>query len=162
MNAGPDFDALYRAEFEQVRRAVFLLCGDAQLAEDATQEAFARALARWRRLRTHQVPGGWITTTAMNVARRQLRRRHEPITVEPTHPDGADAVTVRAAIAALPPRQQEAVALHYLLDMPVAEVATAMEIDAGTVKTHLSRAREALARTLTGTEHDPSEEYTRE
>lgn len=160
MSVDPGFRGLYEREFAPVYRAVLLLCGDRQLAEDATQEAFARALSRWRRLRSHPSPGGWVTTTALNVARRQLRRR-------PTVTVGADAfrgaeiderLALHAAIRALPPRQQEAVALYYLLDLPVAETAAAMGVDDGTVKTHLSRAREALERTL---RDDEPEELSR-
>jgi DNA-directed RNA polymerase specialized sigma24 family protein len=55
---------------------------------------------------------------------------------------------VRAAVRHLPARQQEAVALHYLLDLPVADTASAMNVDEGTVKTHLARARESLERAL--------------
>ena len=55
---------------------------------------------------------------------------------------------LRAALRRLPARQQEAVALHYLLDLPVAETATVMGCDEGTVKTHLSRARLTLERAL--------------
>ena len=55
---------------------------------------------------------------------------------------------LRAALRRLPARQQEAVALHYLLDLPVTETATVMGCDEGTVKTHLSRARLALERAL--------------
>ncbi len=55
-----------------------------------------------------------------------------------------DALDLRAAVRALPPRQQEAVALHYLLDMPIADTAAAMGCDEGTVKSHLARARAAL------------------
>jgi RNA polymerase sigma-70 factor, ECF subfamily len=142
------FRSMYEAEFPNVFRAVALVCGNRATAEDATQEAFARALARWRRLRDAPWAAGWVTTTAINVARRQLRRR-------PIHPGNAVAehdtdadLDVRAAVHRLPPRQQQAVALHYLLDLPIAQVASAMACDEGTVKTHLSRARMALARAL--------------
>jgi RNA polymerase sigma-70 factor (ECF subfamily) len=157
----PGFRELYEREFPAVFRAVFLLCGDRQLAEDAAQEAFARALARWRRLRDQPWAAGWVTTTAFNVARRQLRKR-------PTMSVGPDAgqesphderLDLHAAIRALPTRQQEAVALHYLLDLPVAQTAAAMGCDEGTVKSHLHRARSALNRALF--EPDPNDEPTR-
>jgi RNA polymerase sigma-70 factor (ECF subfamily) len=164
VSSDPGFDELYELEFQPVLRAVFLLCGNAQLAEDATQEAFARALARWRRLRSHPVPGGWVTTTAMNVARRQLRKV-DPRPVDDRlveGPDAAEAIALRSAIRSLPARQQEAVALFYLLDLPITDVATAMDVDTGTVKTHLARARAALYRALQEPEPepDPSEELT--
>jgi RNA polymerase sigma-70 factor (ECF subfamily) len=146
----PVFQALYEREFALVFRAVQLLSGDPVLAEDATQEAFARALARWRRLRSHPAPGGWIATTALNVARRQLRRR-DPPAIEgerPLQTDLVQQILVREAIRSLPPRQLEAVALHYLMDLPVRETADAMGVDVGTVKTHLHRARATLSRTL--------------
>jgi RNA polymerase sigma-70 factor (ECF subfamily) len=146
VKAEPGFQALYEREFPAVYRAAFLLCGDRQLAEDATQEAFARALVRWRRLGREPWAAGWVTTTALNVARRQLRR-------SPPAPAGSDApaegprddaLDLREAVRALPARQQEAVALHYLLDMPVADTAAAMGCDEGTVKSHLARARATL------------------
>jgi len=144
----PGFQELYEREFARVCGAVFLLSGDRQLAQDAAQEGFARALVRWRRLRSHPAPGAWVTTTALNVARRQLRRR-PPVEADPVAPaDPTDRLALREAIRALPPRQLEAVAIHYLLDLPVAETAVAMGIDEGTVKTHLSRARSSLADAL--------------
>jgi RNA polymerase sigma-70 factor (ECF subfamily) len=139
---------MYEEEFANVYRAVLMLCGDRAVAEEATQEAFARALARWRRLRSHPRPAGWVVTTAMNVARRQLRRRPEVTTAEPTARDADAELDLRAAIADLSERQQQAVVLHYLLDLSVEETASVMSCDAGTVKTHLSRARTALGRTL--------------
>ena len=66
-------------------------------------------------------------------------------------PGGEDDTTrldVRAAVRRLPARQQEAVVLHYLLDLPVTDTAAAMGCDQGTVKTHLSRARAALLTAL--------------
>lgn len=146
------FVQLYEAEFPAVFRAVYAMCGDRRLAEDAAQEAFARALERWRRLRDRPWVGAWVTTTALNVARRGLRRRP----VGAAAAEDAPAVDLDArmdlvrAIGGLPPRQQEAVVLHYVADLPVAEVAAAMGVEEGTVKAHLSRAREALARSLGG------------
>ena len=158
MDVDPEFRELYEREFAAVFRAAYLLSGDRHVAEDATQEAFARALARWRKLRTHPSPGGWVTTTALNATRRSLRHRPETV-----HQPGATAadpderLNLQAAIRALPPRQQEAVALHYLLGLPVAETAAAMHLDQGTVKTHLHRARKALGRAL----HDPENDDVR-
>jgi RNA polymerase sigma-70 factor, ECF subfamily len=157
----PGFRDLYEREFGRVVRAVYLLVGDRTLAEDAAQEAFARALARWRRIGSHPAPAGWVTTTALNVARRQLRRQPEPPRpLEEGGRDEEERLSLLVVIRALPPRQQEAVVLHYLVDLPVAEVAAAMEVDEGTVKTHLFRARAAIAVALADPIVDPTEELT--
>ena len=148
MSFDEGFRSLYELEFDNVYRAVELMCGDRVAAEDATQEAFARALARWRRLRGETWVAGWVTTTAINVARRQLRRRPPLVQLPGDDRDPESVLDVRAAIGDLSPRQQEAVALYYLLDLPLSEVALLMSCDEGTVKTHLSRARAALARAL--------------
>ena len=160
MTVHAGFRALYEEEFARVYRAVYLLAGNRQLAEDASQEAFARALSRWRKLASHPSPAAWVTTTALNVARRQLRRRPPASAPQPIDAANDDRIAVVGAIRGLPPRQQEAVALHYLLDMTVADTAEAMGIDEGTVKTHLSRARDALAQALDDPASDPTEELT--
>jgi RNA polymerase sigma-70 factor (ECF subfamily) len=146
VSTDPSFTELYEREFPAVFRAAYLMSGDRGL-----EEAFARALARWGRLRSQPWAGGWVTTTALNSARRHLRRRWPatPITTEASSgEDDATRLDVHAAVRRLPARQQEAVVLHYLLDLPVADTAAAMGCDQGTVKTHLSRARAALVRTL--------------
>jgi DNA-directed RNA polymerase specialized sigma24 family protein len=148
MTVHATFQALYEREFPAVFRAAFLLSGDRHVAEDAAQEAFARALVRWGRIGSQPWVGGWITTTALNVVRRQLRRRPLPAPSAPPATDGPDAIDLRRAVRRLPARQQEAVVLHYLLDLPVADTAATMGCDEGTVKTHLSRARLALERAL--------------
>lgn len=161
MNQHPGFRDLYEREFGRVSRAVYLLVGDRAIAEDAAQEAFARALARWRRIGSHPAPAGWVTTTALNVARRHLRRQPElPRHLEEAGRDEEERLSLLAAIRALSPRQQEAVVLHYLVDLPVAEVAAAMAVNEGTVKTHLSRARAAIAAALADPIVDPTEELT--
>jgi RNA polymerase sigma-70 factor (ECF subfamily) len=146
------FERMYEAEFPAVYRAVYAMSGDARLAEDATQEAFARALERWRRLRDEPWAAAWVATTALNVARRMLRRRSDaPVAhAEAVEGDVDARVDLVRAIRSLPPRQQEAVVLRYVADLPVAEVAAAMGVEEGTVKAHLFKAREALGRTLGG------------
>jgi RNA polymerase sigma-70 factor, ECF subfamily len=148
------FEELYRSEFQTVFRAVFALCGDASVAEEATQEAFARALARWRRLRDRTWAGGWVTTTAMNVARRSLRRRPTAPTPPPEELDVDASVDLWRQVRALPARQQEAVILHYVLDLRVDDSAAAMGCEGGTVKAHLARARATLRTQLEETHDD--------
>jgi RNA polymerase sigma-70 factor (ECF subfamily) len=159
-----EFRAMYEREFPAVFRAVRLFCGDAVVAEDATQEAFARALARWKRIGSRPWAAGWVTTTALNVARRSLRRRPTP-TVPPEvspDPDRDEELDLIDAIRRLPSRQQEAVALHYLLDLPIADAAAAMGCDPGTVKTHLARARTTLAGALRDGDDESSDPRSRD
>jgi RNA polymerase sigma-70 factor (ECF subfamily) len=148
MTAAADFQELYEREYHAVYRAVYALCGDRHLAEDAAQEAFARALARWRRLSREPWAGGWVMTTALNFTRRQMRRR-PPIQAErPVDADAETLLDLRRSIGALPTRQQTAVVLHYLMGLPLEEVAASMGCKTGTVKAHLARARAALERRL--------------
>lgn len=105
MRIDPGFEQMYRAEYGSVFRAVYLLCGDQAMAEDATQEAFARALERWRRLEGRSWAAGWVVTTALNISRRALRRRPEPVAVEKNpSPDPDELLDLRMAVRALPPR----------------------------------------------------------
>lgn len=66
MAVDPGFEDLYRSEAQTVFCAVFLQCRDRAVAEDATQEAFARGLERWDRLRGQVWAIGWAITTALN------------------------------------------------------------------------------------------------
>jgi RNA polymerase sigma-70 factor (ECF subfamily) len=145
MRIEPEFERMYKAEYPSVFRAVYLLCGDREVAEDATQEAFARAMERWRRIRGQTWATGWVVTTALNVSRRTLRRRATPVVAERLSNDPDELIDLRRAVRALSPRQQEAVMLHYLHDLPVNDVAKAMGTAPGTVKAHLFKAREAMA-----------------
>jgi len=153
----PEFREFYEREYPTVLRAAYLLARDRSAAEDATQEAFARALERWDRLRGHDWVGGWVMRTAMNCIRR-VRGRERRGAAAGVSPDGlpadaaAPAVDVEGradlwnAVARLPRRQREATVLFYALDLPVEEVAAAMGCSEGAVKAHLFKARAALAR----------------
>jgi RNA polymerase sigma factor (sigma-70 family) len=144
VSVDPEFRSLYEAEAPAVFRTVFLLCRDGSMAEDATQEAFARALARWARLRQQPWVAGWVTSTAINVARRGLRRRRTLPVPEPKEHDVEAAIDLWRAVRELPLRQQQAVVLRYRVDLSMEEIGAVMECDPGTVRTHLARARETL------------------
>ncbi len=156
MTVDPRFEELYRAEYSLVFRCAYVLCGDRTAAEEAAQEAFARALARWSRLRDKPWAAGWVTTTALNVARRNLRRRPEA-GPELGSPPGRrederldEALDLWRAVRALPDRQREALVLYYIADRPIQEVALLMKCAEGTVKAHLAKARAALREVLGG------------
>lgn len=138
-----------------------LVCGSRAAAEDAVQEALARAWERaGRGVHIDSIPA-WVTTVALNQTRSWLRRvRSErkargaldaPDPPEPT----TDRLDIARALAALPRGQREATVLRYYLDLDVAEVGTVMGVSEGTAKTQLHRARKALAQALG--EHDLEE-----
>jgi RNA polymerase sigma-70 factor (ECF subfamily) len=148
VSVDPAFRDLYEREAHAVFQTVYLLCRDRTAAEDATQEAFARALERWARLRDQPWVGGWVTSTAVNAVRRTLRRR--PAVRLNAHPDqDLDAsVDLWREVRRLPLRQQQAVILRYRADLPMEEIGAAMGCDAGTVRTHLARARDTLRKRI--------------
>lgn len=154
MSEGASFREPYEREFAAVYRAAYALSGDRSLAEDAAQEAFARALTRWRRLDREPWAGGWVMTTALNFTRRQMRKRPPTAERRPAETDAEALIDLRRAVRTLPARQQTAVVLHYLIGLPLEEVAGAMGCKEGTVKAHLARARAALERRLA--DEDPS------
>jgi len=145
------FEAWYLREHPKVVAALTWVAGDAHVAADATDEAFARAYADWGRVGKMASPGGWVYRVALNVVRRRMRRAAlERRTVEPP-PEVAHAVDheIWAVVQQLPERQRVAVVLRYLLDLPEKEVATAMGTSRGTVASALAAARRRLAVWLT-------------
>ena len=150
------FRHVYEEAFPTVFRIAYRFSGRREAAEDAAQEAFARAFERWGRLGGEPWVVGWIVTTALNVVRRASRHTTEALgdrEVGPSSEDDVDAaVDLWRAIRELPRRQAEAVVLHYIVDLPVAEVADVMGCREGTAKAHLDRGRHGLARLL-----EPSE-----
>jgi len=154
MKIDPRFEELYRREHGAVFRAVYALCRDRSAAEEATQEAFARALERWRRLRDRPWVAGWVTVTALNAARRALRRSPVAMAAKDFDDDLEQSADLWRAVRSLPHRQQEAVVLRYVADLPLSEVAAAMGCADGTAKSHLARAREALRHQLEGLRYE--------
>ena len=149
--AGDDgFDAFFGAHYDRIVRVLAMGWGDVSLAEEAAQEAFARALRRWSRVRAMDRPDGWVYVTAVNVLRRTSRPRPDEPIVGDGHwdADPADRVVTRVAIRdvvrTLSPRQRQVVVLRYLASLSTTEVAEAMGCATGTVKSTLFQALRAM------------------
>lgn len=149
-----DFDALYAAHFTSLTAQLFAYFGDRQEAQDVVQEAFCRAWARWRQVSAYDEPVAWVRRVAWNLATSNLRRaqvaarfrrRYQPVHAAPPTPD---RVALLTALKALPARQRQATVLHYLADLPVAEIAALIGVSGGTVKSWLHRARTTLTHEL--------------
>lgn len=151
--------AFVDGEYRQVVATVELVCGSLATAEDAVQEALARAWEREAGGGTIDRLPAWVTTVALNLARSQMRRwrvdrkvqaRLAPLTT--AVPDGpgasAEAHAVREALRGLPRRQREVTVLRYYLGLDVAEIAAWLGIGQGTVKAMLFRARRSLGAAL--------------
>ncbi|MCI0635138.1 MAG: RNA polymerase sigma factor [Actinobacteria bacterium] len=135
--------------------AVALVCGSRPAAEDAVQEALLRAWQRSEQGEEIESLNAWVTTVALNQARSGLRRvlaerrarsrlGHEAATGTQT----GERIDVERALSTLPRRQREAVVLRYYLQLDTREVAAALRVNEGTVKSTLFRARAALAELL--------------
>ena len=69
-----DFDAVFRDHYEPMVRALAVATGDREAAADAVQDAFIRALSRWRRISRYDNPAGWVRHVALNRLRDHFRR----------------------------------------------------------------------------------------
>lgn len=154
-----DFSDFYTTQKDRVFRVVLAAGGHRVVAEDAVAEAFARAFGRWSKLRDHPNPAAWVMLTAMNLQRSWWRRARREV-LHPTPGQGlspaADVeitASVRNALAALPRRQREVLALRILGDMSQQDTADALGIAVGTVGAHLHRALATL-RSLIRTSDD--------
>lgn len=150
-----EFRSFYEAKYDTVLKAAFAFCGDRELSRDATQEAFSRALARWRTIKLEPWKESWTLTTALNFIRRTKRRERteKESLIRPQSPTAgndvdSDRVDILRALRSLPPRQRQTVVLFYFVDAPISEIAHLMNVSEGTVKKNLFRARQALEPTL--------------
>jgi RNA polymerase sigma-70 factor (ECF subfamily) len=147
-----DFDGLFAAEYAPVLRTVTLICHDAHLAQDITQEAFVELLRHWDKVSRYERPGAWVRRVAirklLKAMRRDVRRRTAEVASEPPSTAEPSDVDVLRAVRALPHRQRTAIVLHYFEDLPVHDVAEVLECSPSTAAVHLHRARARLGSIL--------------
>jgi RNA polymerase sigma-70 factor (sigma-E family) len=151
------FEDFYLQEYPQVVALAYALSGSRAGAEDIAQEAFLRAYRDWDRVGSYEHQAAWVRRVAANLATSAVRRRlvearalirltgrWEPA-VDPLPTGDTEFWT---AVRALPSRQSQAVALYYFQDLSVQQTAAVLGCAEGTVKAHLAKARQALARQL--------------
>jgi RNA polymerase sigma factor (sigma-70 family) len=154
------FEELFRAQFATMVRLAHLLGADDP--EDVAQEAFARLHPRWAGLRDRAGAGGYLRTTVVNLvrSRRQhlsMAARRAPVAATGSMPSAETAAVLRAdnadliaALGRVAPRHREALVLRFWLDLSERQIAEAMEVSAGSVKSHVSRGLSALRTELGG------------
>jgi RNA polymerase sigma-70 factor (ECF subfamily) len=167
-HGGRDLDeltirAFLATDYPRVVAGVALACGSRAAAEDAVQEALARAWERSERGEQYESLRAWVMKVAINLTRsayrrsRAERRARERLAArgnldlgagQPSIGGSDRSIDVARALALLPRRQREATVLRYYMDLSVLEVAAALGVNEGTAKTTLFRARQALARSL--------------
>jgi RNA polymerase sigma-70 factor (ECF subfamily) len=154
-SAEAEFDAFYRDTARRVVHLVYGFTGDLTVAQDATQEAYARAWQQWSTVRTADDPLAWVRTVARRIAisgwrkRTTQERAHQRHGVhDTTGPPSEDRVAVVAALRELPDPVREAVTMHYIGDLSIEQIAHDTNTPAGTIKARLHRGRAQLAQAL--------------
>ena len=145
-----EFTEFFAARAPALRRTAYVVVRDWHVAEDLTQQAFAKLYVAWPRVR-EDTRMAYARRVVVNECLSHLRR-HRPETPTETIPDQAVHDPVRddlgQAMSVLPPRQRAIVALRFFEDLPVSEVGRLLGIADGTVKSQTSRALETLRRQL--------------
>ena len=151
--------ALYHSHYVTLVRTAVLLVGDVATAEDVVQDSFIAMYRAWRRLRDTSSAPPYLRRAVINRARSVLRQR----AVADRHPDGPppdvasteeyalatlSRSSVRAALDALSPRQREVIVLRYYADLSEAQIAAALGVSTGAVKSHAARALDSLRAAL--------------
>ncbi|MGI5239128.1 RNA polymerase sigma factor [Dactylosporangium sp. CA-139066] len=146
-----DFDEFYAGTYRRVLGQLYAMVGRRGEAEDAVQEAYTRAWQRWARLRGYADPEAWVRTVAYRVAVSSWRRAVNRLTAQRRHgpPDdvpglGPDLVALTVALRRLTPEHRRALVLHYVAGLSVDDIARETGTRPGTVKSRLSRGRDAL------------------
>lgn len=153
VTAEDGFEAFYQRWHSPIRRSLALALGDVGLADEAIDEAMTRALARWDVLSAYDHPEGWLYRVGLNWARGVFRKRRYELlsdldTNSQTREDPVPDPDLIGAVGRLSLRLRAVVVARYYLDFSTAEVAEALDIPEGTVKSRLSRALDQLGREL--------------
>jgi len=157
------FEAFYESEYDACVRLAYVLSGSRWGAEDVAQEAFIAAHRRWSVIGSYDNPGAWVRRVISNKSVSRYRRRlaegrallkmaagrfHELPNLDESSEE------VWNAVRRLPRRHAQVIALTYLDGLSLREIGELLDIAVPTAGTHLTRAREALARMLTPEEVD--------
>jgi len=153
------WEALVSAHQEPAFRLAYLLLGDPDEAQDVAQETFIRAWSALPRFDDSLPLRPWLLRIASNLAKNRLRslgrflaaltRFGRQPAASSLAPDPEDSDLLWQAVRRLDDNHQQALYLRYFMDMPEAEMAQALNVAPGTVKSRLHRALKALREVIT-------------
>ncbi|BCJ56143.1 RNA polymerase sigma factor [Actinoplanes sp. NBRC 14428] len=161
----PDQEAAFRAFFEkhhaELARLAYLLTGEASVADDLAADALVEVWRHWTRVEAADDPAAYARGIVANLTRKwirgRVRDRHGLLglrllsgTREGGDPDLPAVLDVRSALRQLPHRRRACVVLRYAFDLSEREVAQALGISVGAVKSQTSRGARQLAELLGG------------
>jgi len=150
---------LYSVQYKALVRLAAMLVRDISTAEEVVQDAFIAMHDGWHRLKDTEKALAYLRQAVVNRSRSVLRHRvvveknaPKPAPDMPSAEHGAMALLERSAVIAalrdLPARQREAIVLRYYADLSEADIAAAMEISRGAVKSHTARGMASLKAAL--------------
>jgi RNA polymerase sigma-70 factor, ECF subfamily len=153
--AEDSFQEFYLANYWGIAGLVTAVLGSRAEAEDVTQEAFSRALVRWPRIASYDLPDAWVRRVALRLAIDSARRVRRAarlaarVAADPARPPGdpldpLPSTRLTSALLRVPLPQREVLVLHYLADLPVEAIARDRGLSPGTVKTRLAAGRRRL------------------
>lgn len=150
------FEWFYRAHYAAIVRLAFVLTGRRDVAEELAQDAFVACHRRWDTVSNYDDPVAWLRRVAVNrcvssgrrhvTELRLLSRLHRERLPEPDIASGSERLW--SIVRGLPKRQAQTLALAFLDDLAVAEIAVVLGIGEESVRTHLRRGRAAVAAKL--------------
>jgi RNA polymerase sigma-70 factor, ECF subfamily len=156
VRAVASFEQFYERELRSVVGLAYALSGSRSAAEDLAQDAFVAAHRNWGKISQYDKPEAWVRRVVANLSvsrfrksiseARALARLNRDQHILPELPVEADEFW--SAVRSLPRRQAQSLALHYLEDRPVNEIAEILECSPNTVKVHLHKGRAGLAARL--------------
>ncbi len=151
---GTEFDDFYHATSHRLLRYVYALVGDLETAQDLTQEVYVRAWQHWRRLTGYDNAEAWLRLVATRLSKDRWRRLgvrhrvHAGLRPAVAPAPSENTVLLVTALRRLPAAHRRALTLHYLMDLPIADIAEETGVSIGTVKSWLSRGRAELGAAL--------------
>lgn len=144
------FESVYRTRAADFYRFALAKTNDPELARDAVQEGFSRAIRKRTNFRGSGLLEAWVARCVINAAHdlnrvaSRLRPETEGVGAESGNNPDAETSLVREAVQRLPQRQRDALFLRYYLDFDYRAIADALEVEVGTVSATLHQARSSL------------------
>jgi RNA polymerase sigma-70 factor (ECF subfamily) len=158
------FEEFYTSTRHRLITYLYAMTGDRVEAQDAAQEAYVRAWQRWSTVSGYDNPEAWVRTVGHRLCLNHWRKARNRVTAYLRHgtdpdaePPSEDTVVLIAALKRLSVGERQAITMHHLMDLSVAEVAAQTGVPVNTIKTRLARGRRALAGLL---DEDVPEEYS--